>query len=228
MKRNLSLREFINFTYIVYWIQFHIILIHCYYIFYFNYSVRQEAYIKSVLVNTKYKQNIKHTPTYKDMEDKSNTTSRKIPFLAVPYNVGTTSHFNPRHAQILKHSFGCPRYFFRLDLTSAITSVPYVYMDWCNFRAKEYSRTCFQGDLTEEEWLSGPKTNVANTCPFITLDDIIPSRFALAYNRFYNVAFLSLDPEQIIKTMECGKFNDFGDDLFGNKESMNKFFNMKL
>ena len=135
--------------------------------------------------------------------------------------VGTTSHFYSRHANSLKKSF-------RLDITSSITYVPYVYMDWCNFRAKDFSRTCFQGDISEEEWSSGPITDV-NTCPFIIIDDIIPSRFALAYNRFLNVAFISLDPEQINKTIECCQFNDVGDDILDdNGDTMKEFFNLKL
>ena len=171
---------------------------------------------------------MKGFPTYEQMTDKSNNISSKILFLSVPYNVRTTSHFNPRHAYSLKNSFGCPRYLFRLDITSAILSVPYVYMDWCNFRAKDFSRTCFQGDITEEEWSSGPKTDL-NTCPFIIVNDIIPSRFALAYNRFHNVAFISLDPEQVNKTIECCQFNDFGDDVMNdNGNAMKKFFNLKL
>ena len=86
---------------------------------------------------------------------------------------------------------------------------------------------CYQGDITGE-WSSGPKTDL-NTCPFIIVDDIIPSRFALAYNRFHNVAFISLDPEQVNKTIECCQFNDFGDDIMNdNGNAMKKFFNLKL
>jgi hypothetical protein len=94
--------------------------------------------------------------------------------------------------------------------------VPYAYVDWCVFRGKKYNLTSFEGDITQAEWDTGPSAK-PNINPFVTMDDILPSRFVLAYSGDLDVAFLSLDPERIGETVDDGTFTDFGDDVLCNK-----------
>ena len=164
-------------------------------------------------------------PSYEDMASDRCARKHNIPFISVPYNVGSTSHLYAANASTQKHSFGCPRFFFRLNITSAIQQVPYALVDWCKFRAQKFSRSCFEGAIGRNEWSSGPSFH-ANLNPFVTMDDILPSRFVLAYeSNTADVAFLSLDPERIMgETVDDGRFTDFGDNvLHDNRSDMRSF-----
>ena len=83
-------------------------------------SIYQAAYVKGIAVKTVCEANISDYPTYSDMASDRNARKNSLDFIGVPYNVGATSHRNAREAASLRHSFGCPRFFFRFNITSAI------------------------------------------------------------------------------------------------------------
>ena len=144
----------------------------------------------------------------------------RLPFIGTANNFDNcTTHYDNdlRHEQ--NYSFGCPRYFFRFDLTSAINSIPIAYCDWVQFIATKFTRTTFMGLITYGEWTSGPIKRV-NVNPFISLDTILPSRFVMAYEKTdkflhihqkLDVAFISLDIERLGDNTDDGCCSDFGD-----------------
>lgn len=168
-------------------------------------SIHDNALIKSIEFTTIFEEDSRNYPTYKEMSENIRKKQHKIPFCSVPYNVGSTSHHNPVNRDKYKHSFGCPRYFFRFDFTSAISSVPYAYVTWCRFSATSFYRTCFMGRFTQDEWQTGPKHRTS-LCPFVTVDDIIPSRFVLAFRDNLDAAFICLDPERVGVVNDDGTF----------------------
>ena len=73
----------------------------------------------------------------------------RLPFIGTANNFDNcTTHYDNdlRHEQ--SYSFGCPRYFFRFDFTSAINSIPIAYCDWVQFIATRFTRTIFMGLIT--------------------------------------------------------------------------------
>ena len=156
--------------------------------------------------------------TYKDYADGKLPKSR-MPFIAVPRNVGSTSHWDPKLAEKQTYSFGMPSFFFRFYFTSAINDVPYSHVNWCQLNATNFYRCNFQGHLSEEEWTRGPNTSLLpkDINPYISLDEYIPSRFALAYKKLevnMDVCFVALDPERVGDSLMCsGERTDLGDDV---------------
>lgn len=144
----------------------------------------------------------------------------RLPFIGTANNFdGCTTHYDNNLSQEQNYSFGCPRYFFRFDFTSAINSIPIAYCDWVQFIATKFTRTTFMGLLTYSEWTTGPIKR-ANVNPFISLDTILPSRFVLAYEKTdtfnhehqkLDVAFISLDIERLGDNTDDGCCSDFGD-----------------
>ena len=142
----------------------------------------------------------------------------RIPFIGVNKNVGSTLHYNQRDKTKQQKSFGVPRAYFRFSFTSAIHNIPFAYVDWCEFTATNFYRCDFQGHISKTEWARGPNTDLLpkklKCNPFISLDDFLPSRFALAYKTNLDVAFLALDPERIgDKLMDSGERTDLGDEV---------------
>ena len=186
----------------------------------------QGAYVKSIPLKVHHNWDSTY-PSYSDMAFEPLSSTNKIPFIGVPYNVGSSSR-HPNNS-VTNHkalySFGCPRYFFRLDITSQVDDVPYAFVDWCRYRAKTSTTTYFEGSITENEWLHGPSCNT-NLSPFITVDDILPSRFVMAYedDTFDIIAFLSLDPERLGDNVDDGIITDFGDNVLSGKVSAMREF----
>jgi hypothetical protein len=144
----------------------------------------------------------------------------RIPFVGTQTNFDKcTTHFDNSLRDEQNYFFGCPRYFFRFDFTSAISSIPIAYCDWVQFITTKFTRTTFMGHISHAEWTTGPiKRPGVN--PFITLDSILPSRFVLAHERTDNflhnhqkldVAFVSLDTERLGDNIDDGCCSDFGD-----------------
>jgi hypothetical protein len=78
--------------------------------------------------------------------------------------------------------------------------------------------------MTQQEWNNGP-SNKSTLNPFVTMDDIIPSRFVLAYDDTLVIAFLSLDPERMgDNIVDDGKFVDFGDNVLAHNKHMTRQF----
>jgi len=158
--------------------------------------------------------------TYKDHAEGKKPKNR-MPFIAVARNVGSTNHWEPKLADKQNYSFGVPSYFFRFNFTSAINDVPYSHVNWCHFTATNFHRCHFQGHMSEEEWTRGPNTSLlpkVNKCnPYISLDEYIPSRFALTFKKVevnMEVSFLALDPERVGDSLiSSGERTDLGDDI---------------
>jgi hypothetical protein len=144
--------------------------------------------------------------------------NHRVPFIAVSNNFyGCTSHYNNHLRDEQQKSFGCPRYFFRFNFTSAIYDEPYAYVDWVQFTAVSFRRTCFMGFISHNEWKSGPAFR-DKVCPFVRVSEIEPSRFVLAYDNESNtinvdVSFVALDPERLGELVDDGVVLDFGDNI---------------
>ena len=179
-----------------------------------------QALVKSIPFHAHYEEDNRDYPTYEDIAEQPTLLRNRVSFLSVPYNVGSTTHYDPRQRNDLKASFGCPRYFFCFNFTSAVISIPYAFVDWCQFRAKSFHRTSFEGDITQAEWTNGPRQRRLIS-PFITLDDIVPSRFALAYDSILDVAFVALDPERIGDAVDDGMITDLGDNVLTYRTDFN-------
>ena len=153
-------------------------------------------------------------PSYEEMSRHLNKTSNKVSFVGIRDNVGCTSFASRNPSDDMQHSFGVPRYFFRLNLTSSICNQPYGYVNWSVFKMSDCYRTSFQGSLTRREWTTGPVER-PRINPFCYLEDVIPSRFALGFDEdSLNVHFMALDPERVgIENIEVPQICDFGDNV---------------
>ena len=155
-------------------------------------------------------------PTYASLAREGKGRMDKTPFIGVECNVGSTSYHDIRKKKSQQFSFGCPRFFMRFSFTSAISDVPYAYVDWCNFVATDFYRTTFKGHITQEEWSSGPRSKPDSTIinPFMPCDDFIASRFVLAYKSNLDVAFIALEPERVGRgIIDDGTLTDLGDNV---------------
>ena len=165
----------------------------------------KHAIVHSILIKTAQK------GTYKD-HAAGRVQKNRMPLIAVDRNVGSTTHWDPKLAPQQQYSFGTPTMFLRFNFTSAIKQIPYAYVEWCQFTATKFSRCHFKGHMTQEEWDTGPRTRV-KTNPFISCDEFLPSRFALAYKENLDVCFLALDPERVGEDIICsGETTDLGDE----------------
>jgi hypothetical protein len=82
------------------------------------------------------------------------------------------------------------------------------------FKAKTFTRTCFEGSFSRNEWLTGP-CDREGINPFCSFEDIIPSRFALGYDATdMDMFFLALDHERVgVNIIETTEITDFGDNV---------------
>ena len=133
--------------------------------------------LKSVLFRCHYNKENKY-PSYDEMSKHLNKTNHKVSFLVTRENVGSTTFTAANPTSDMQHSFGVPRFFFRFNLTSAISRQPYGYVHWAMFKVKKCHRTSFEGTMTMREWTNGPVER-PGISPFCYLEDVIPSRFAL-------------------------------------------------
>jgi len=79
------------------------------------------------------------------------------------------------------------------------------------------------GHVSEQEWMSGP-THRPHLCPFVSVYDITPSRFVLAYEDNFDVGFIALDPERVGDMADDGWMTDLGDNKTRYKKS-NEYIN---
>ena len=136
-----------------------------------------DGLLKSVLFHSYYNETNEY-PSFQDMSEHLNKPNHKVSFVGIRDNVGSTSYHEREPPSEMHHSFGVPRFFFRFNLTSAISNVPYAYVHWVKFKLRRCHRTSFEGSIRRDEWVSGP-TEHPNINPFCYVEDIIPSRFAL-------------------------------------------------
>ena len=85
-----------------------------------------------------------------------NKTNHKVSFLAIRDNVGSTTFAAPQSTFDMQHSCGVPRFFFRFNMTSAISQQPYGYVYWSMFKISKCKRSPFEGTMTRHEWTTGP------------------------------------------------------------------------
>ena len=180
--------------------------------------IYEGALIKSIELRTTYEEDNKNYPTLSNMSSSRRKRNHRLPFIAISNNFyGCTSHYNPNLRNEQQKSFGCPRYFFRFNFTSAIFDEPYAYVDWIQFTAVTFQRTCFMGFVSQNEWSSGPRFR-DGVCPFVKVSEMEPSRFVLAYDNEENalnvdVSFVALDPERLGDLVDDGVVLDFGDNI---------------
>ena len=126
-----------------------------------------------------------------------------------------------------KQYFGIPIFFCRLSFTTAVRNIPIAFVRWIKFECDKFSnnKNCCVGRIPMAQWLdsnSNPPTNHDNLLtPFISFNDLLPSRFALSYLaptnlRAYDVscAFLGLDSHQLGEDVDDNFHHDFGDNMF--------------
>ena len=100
------------------------------------------------------------------------------------------------------------RFFFRISYTSAISNFPMGYVDWISFQELlegQNTPALTVGKVSEIEWTTGPKqrTNQWSCPPFILLDKVCPSRYALGLDpstataKSKILALIALDPERL-------------------------------
>jgi hypothetical protein len=115
------------------------------------------------------------------------------------------------------------KYFFRLDYTSGVQSVPLCAVQWIHFEILKDSINCVIGRIAMNSWheiLPHPIPALRNI-PFISLNDLQPSRYALSYVPNPNIrgywveaAFIALDSEKLGENVEDSFHYDFGDNMF--------------
>jgi hypothetical protein len=175
------------------------------------FSVRNEALIKSVVFKTFPHEEM---PSLKEMANNPKGRLNKIPFLAVDTNVGSTTHWSEKKSVMKdqQYSFGRPSWFFRFNFSSAIFNVPYARVYWVDFIAKDFSRSCFTGDITRQNWEQKPADYYTYNAPFAPLDAVLPSRFLLSFTDDLEIAFLALDQERLGAIAYDKCYTDLGDD----------------
>ena len=119
--------------------------------------------------------------------------------------------------------FGIVKYFFRFDYTSGVQSVPLCAVQWIHFDVIKDSINCVIGRIAMQSWhelLPHPIAALRNM-PFISFNDLQPSRFALSYipnpNRrayWMEAAFMALDSEKLGEHVDDAYHYDFGDNMF--------------
>ncbi len=115
------------------------------------------------------------------------------------------------------------KYFFRLEYTSGVQSVPLCAVQWIEFNVVKDTINCVIGQIPMQSWneiTPHPLARLRNV-PFISFNDLQPSRFALSYlpnpnQRSYwmEVAFIALDSEKLGEHVEDAYYLDFGDNIF--------------
>ena len=130
--------------------------------------------------------------------------------------------------------FGIVKYFFRLDYTSAVLSVPICAVQWIHFILVKDSVSCSIGQVPMKSWHEVLPHPTMNIHPFISFNDLQPSRYALSYvpneNRrsyWMEVAFMALDSEKLGEHVDDDYHLDFGDNMFphfkGNRKTKSVF-----
>lgn len=175
----------------------------------FNSSYYNEALVKSLYFCTDAYSRTGNHITYNDMKKHKHANNA---FLACSYRIGT-------HTGSSNMSFGRPYCFFRLNFTSACVDTPTAMVDWVQYQCQDEGRSSCTGTMSINEWETGPKSPT-DCNPFLSLDDIRPSRYALTYAKqlrrqqiLMKVTFLALDPERIGDGVDDDMFQDFGDNI---------------
>ncbi len=99
-----------------------------------------------------------------------------------------------------------------------IDNIPCAAVDWAKFTAVKHHRVCSIGVMTEQEWQQGPLCAHTNFNHFISVGELLPTRYCLAYDepQFQEVkcSFIALDPERLGEHLNDEFDQDFGDNQF--------------
>ena len=123
------------------------------------------------------------------------------------------------------------KYFFRLDYTTGVESVPLCAVHWIHFNVVKDTISCVIGQIPMQSWHELVPHPIAalRDMPFISFNDLQPSRYALSYvpnpNRrsyWMEVAFLALDSEKLGEHVEDAYHLDFGDNMFPHYKETRK------
>jgi hypothetical protein len=162
----------------------------------------------------------KQMPSLSAMASNPNSRANNIPFMCASCNNGSTDY---PPGEVVSNSIGRPRYFFRLNFSSALVDLPYGYFEWTNFIASGPSEYAgIPGDIRRDEWNRNPEhPSTFKWNPFMSLDAILPSRYVLAFSDTLEGSFLPLDAHKI----GCGpsratilQTTDLGDDILHYKK----------
>lgn len=122
------------------------------------------------------------------------------------------------------------KYFFRLEYTSAVKSVPICAVHWINFQVIHDKINCSIGRIPLHWWNNLAPHPTLKERDFISFSDLQPSRYALSYvprsNErvdYMDAAFIALDSEKLGEHVNDAVHVDFGDNKFpyflGNKKN---------
>jgi hypothetical protein len=160
--------------------------------------VTDEALIGSLLFSAENPSKLKYS-TFKQLYERRSTK----------FSFGRMSEtFNILPKETDTFLFFRFRYFYRLEsFTSAISDLAMAYVDWISYQ--EYLRvpvaTLAVMKVSDTEWNTGPKqrSNQWSCPPFILLEKVSPSRFAIGLDPSTEesknkvLAFMALDPERL-------------------------------
>ena len=154
-------------------------------------------------------------PTLSYMHEVQFKSRQKYPIVGINRNVGSTKFYDRKLADKQNYSFGVARYFFRFNFTSVVYEKADSNVSWIQFTAVQFHRTTFIGHISGEEFYNGPRCDPNVISPYVFLDDLIPSRFAMMFEKphpvGFSMAFVSMDPERVGETTNDGLFMDLGD-----------------
>ena len=130
--------------------------------------------------------------------------------------------------------FGMVKYFFRLNYTNGVQSVPICAVQWIDFNMEKDSINCIIGRIPMSSWNELIPHPTLKNKPFISFNDLQPSRFALSYIPNKNkhayhmeVSFMALDSEKLGEHVDDAYHFDFGDNMFphykGNRKTKSVF-----
>ena len=142
--------------------------------------------------------------------------SNRIPFISVPYNVGSTTLWDKKDKALDDNSFGRVRSFFRFNFTSIIRELPFAIVKWCDYTVTKSLRHYYEGFVTEDIWNQEDPTNGIEDYPhnpFVQVDEFLPSRFVMTYEPNFDISFVALDQERLGRVTGEGPATDMGDDI---------------
>jgi len=130
--------------------------------------------------------------------------------------------------------FGVVKYFFCLDYTTAVRSVPICAVQWIHFNIDKDTISCTIGRVPMQSWHVYSQHPTMKNKHFISFDDIEPTRYALSYvqsenirDEYVEVAFIALDSEKQGEHVNDNFHHDFGDNMFphylGNRKTKEIF-----
>ena len=148
----------------------------------FYYRIYGSAYLKGVPIKCFPIMNIQNElkkNTHETIAKLIINSKFKVPIVGVNRETGSTAWYNENLRSHQQFAFGIPRWFLRLEFTSAIADLPFAYVSWIKFTLENVTgNNCFIGHIAAEEWNEGPfihKNDDIN--PFCSLDYLMPSRF---------------------------------------------------